>query len=123
MKQRLTERYVIDLMKEEWDKKVRSFVEKKEKKTLKKNTNLEVNVDVDGDGHKENVISPGLKVRKKQHDPNGKKYNSSVFDSLVYEVESADGKEVVLSRIGDDGQKKILKPITVQDFEDNYERK
>ena len=123
MKQRLTERYVIDLMKEEWDKKVRSFAEKKDKKTLKKNTNLEVNVDVDGDGHKEIVISPGLKVRKKQHDPNGKKYNSSVFDSLVYEVESADGKEVVLSRIGDDGQKKILKPITVQDFEDNYERK
>jgi len=68
MLQKLTERYIINLMREEWTKKVQSLlVEKKMKSKSKKSPekgkrHLENEVDVDGDGHTEMVISPGLKV-------------------------------------------------------------
>lgn len=117
MKKRLTERYVIDLMREEWEKKLHSFVEKSkmsDTKTSKKvppkgEKDLEINFDVNKDGHKEMVISPGLNVTNK----------SDPFPGLKYQVVDVDSKTVKLSRAGGNGEKKII-TITREDFEKNY---
>ena len=121
MERKLTERYIIDLMKEEWDRKIHSLLENS--KSIKKDTDLKVLARVDNKDGLKNVISPGLKVKKKSQDKNGKKYPSSVPDQLVYDVERVSDTEIDLSRPSPDGDKKVLTPITVKDFEDNYERK
>ena len=120
MKQKLTERYVIDLMKEEWDKKIIFLID--ESKSIKKNADLKVFIKVPGDG-KKNVISPGLKVKKKSHDVGDKHFSLNVPDQLVYDVEDVSDKEIDLSRPSPEGDKKVLTPITIKDFEANYERK
>lgn len=115
MKQKLTERYIIDLMKEEWDIKVHSLLEKTKKTSSKEQgEGLSVNFDVDGDGYKENVISPGLKVEKISGGP---------MSGLVYDVVSVDKGTVTLSRPDVNGTKKKMITITRQEFEADYKRK
>jgi len=112
MKQKLTERYIIDLMKEEWDKKVHSLLEKPET-----GTGLEVFANIDGKS--EDVLSAavGLKVKKKasKGDP---------MSGLNYDVVDVNVKDktVTLSRPAATGgdTKEVI--VTLQDFQDNYER-
>jgi len=40
-----------------------------------------------------------------------------------YDVEDVSDKEIDLSRPSPEGDKKVLTPITIKDFEANYERK
>jgi effector-binding domain-containing protein len=117
MELKLTERYIINLMKEEWDKKVRSLLE---------NKGLEVKVDVDKDGQKESVISQGLKVVKKKPSQKGKLVKDS--DPLIgtlYTVDSVNDHEgtITLSRADQNGKDKKTIVVTTKEFEDNYKRK
>lgn len=115
MKQKLTERYIINLMKEEWDNKVRSLLEKAKKTdAIEPGEGLTINFDVDGDGYKENVISPGLKVQKASDDP---------MSGLNYDVVSNDGNTVKLSRPDAKGKRKKMITITRDAFEADYKRK
>ena len=66
MKQKLTERYVIDLMKEEWDKKVHSLLEKSSEQSKKPETGLKTYVTIDG--KQKNILSKGLKVTLQRFD-------------------------------------------------------
>jgi len=115
MKQRLTERYIINLMREEWTKKVNSLIEKKSKpkKSNKPGDSLTLQIDVDGDGKPENVIDQGFKVEK-INDP---------MSGLVYDVESIDypNKKVTLKRTDDTGTKVFTVPF--EDFKQQYGRK
>jgi hypothetical protein len=108
MNHKLTEKYIINLMKEEWDKKVQSFVEKSKKSNEK---DISVDFDVDGDGHTETVISPGLKVTNKNDDP---------MSGLEYTVVALNAKTVTLSRPDVNGSKTKAFTITREDFETNY---
>jgi len=112
MQQKLTERYIIDLMKKEWDKKVNSLLEKKS--NAKTSGGLKVDFDVDGDGYKENVISPGLKVVDITDGPMKKQ---------LYDVVSVDKDTVTLSRAAASGKEKLQFTITRQEFEANYDHK
>jgi len=121
MKHKLTENYIINIMREEWKKKIDSLIsESKEEKPR----GLKMHVDVDGDGSKENVIDVGLKVQKKK--PSDKKINVKGDPSigLIYTVASVNDRDgtVTLSRPGSgDGDKTIV--ITKKAFESEYERK
>jgi hypothetical protein len=110
MKQKLTERYVIDLMKEEWDKKVHSLLEKSSEQSKKPETGLKTYVTIDG--KQKNILSKGLKVTKKKSvgDP------TSGMDYKVVDVSLRD-KTITLQRFD---QKSFT--ISLQEFEDNYIR-
>ncbi len=114
MQQKLTERYVIDLMKEEWDKKVHSLLEKKKKSKSDASGGLKVDFDVDGDGYKENVISPGLKVVDITDGP---------MKGQLYDVVSVDKDTVTLGRADAAGKEKLQFTITRQEFEAKYDHK
>jgi len=121
MKHKLTENYIINIMREEWQKKVNSLISESNKE---KPHGLRMQVDVDGDGSKENVIDVGLRVQKKK--PTDKRVNvkSDPSMGLVYTVVSVNDRDgtVILGRPGSgDGDKTIV--ITKQAFESEYERK
>lgn len=126
MKQKLTEGYIINLMKEEWTKKVNSILEKSEKRM----DDLKVHMDIDGDGSKETVISPGLRVKRKGPEADKKDSKKPVLKAdpsagLVYDIESVNDQDntVTLSRPDIDGAGKKTIVITRKEFEANYERK
>jgi len=121
MKHKLTENYIINIIREEWQKKVNSLISESNKE---KPRGLRMQVDVDGDGSKENVIDVGLRVQKKK--PTDKRVNvkSDPSMGLVYTVVSVNDRDgtVTLGRPGSgDGDKTIV--ITKQAFESEYERK
>jgi hypothetical protein len=117
MKQKLTERYIIDLMKEEWDKKVHSLLEKPNKQSKKPETGLKVFANIDGKS--EDVLSAavGLKIKKKasKGDP---------MSGLNYDVVDVNVKDktVTLSRPAATGGDTKQVIVSLQDFQDNYER-
>jgi hypothetical protein len=92
MKKKLTQKDLINLMKEEWDKKVSSLLETDDSLTMTTIIN----------GKKLNVISAGLKVKK---------------DGLTYVVSAIDNKTVTLRR---PDSKEFT--ITSKELEDDYER-
>ena len=117
MKQKLTERYIIDLMKEEWNKKIHSLIEMSDKQTNKPKTGLNAFAKIGG--KREDVLSAaiGLKVKKKasKGDP---------MAGINYDVSDVNIQDntITLKRpaSGNMNTKKII--ISLQDFEDNYER-
>ena len=117
MKQKLTERYIIDLIKEEWDKKVDSLLEKPNKQSEKPETGLKVFANIDG--KTEDVLSSaiGLKVKKKvsKGDP---------MSGLNYDVVDVDVKRktVTLSRQGATGEDTRQITVSFPDFQNNYKR-
>jgi len=125
MKQKITEKYIIGLMKEEWKKKIQLLSESDDKQD-----NIKMSIDIDGDGSKEDVISPGLKVVKKSLKMNNEKsknlnYKGDPSVGLAYDVVSIDNRSgtVTLSRPEADGSGKKTFVITKKEFEDNYKRK
>ena len=114
MIQKLTETYIINLMREEWNNKVQSFLIEKKSKSKgpaeKGKRHLQDLVDVDGDGHSEMVISPGLKVTC-QNGP---------MKGTDYDVVSVSKNEVVLGRADVDGRTKKHITITLDDLKSNY---
>jgi hypothetical protein len=92
MKKKLTQKDVINLMKEEWDKKISSLLETDDNLTMTAIIN----------GKKQNVISAGLKVKK---------------DGLTYVVSAVNDKSVTLRR---PDSKEFT--ITSKELEDDYER-
>lgn len=111
MAQKLTERYVINLMKEEWTNKVKSVLLEKEAKPVEKGKRrLKDLIDVDGDGYSEMVIGPGLKVTCK----------NGPLKGIDYDVVSVGKNEVVLSRGDINGQGKKQVTISLDDFKTNY---
>jgi hypothetical protein len=117
MKQKLTERYIINLIKEEWDKKVHSLLEKPNKQSKKPETGLKVFANIDG--KIEDILSAaiGLKVKKKtsKGDP---------MSGLNYDIADVNVKDktVTLSRPAATGGDTKQVIVSLQDFEDNYER-
>jgi len=114
MIQRLTERYIINLMQEEWSNKVQSLLVEKKSKSSRKiekgKRRVEDFVDVDGDGRSEMIISPGLKVTSK----------SGPMKGTDYEVVNVHGDKVVLSRTDIHGMTKKHITITIDDLKSNY---
>lgn len=107
MIQKLTERYIIDLMREEWDNKVQSLlVEKKSKVGLNKDhkkgkRRLENEIDVDGDGQPEMVIDRGLRITCKRGPLKGTEYTiddvDEANDQVVLKRGNLLGREVSLT--------------------------
>ncbi|NBV29132.1 hypothetical protein EBR43_09340 [bacterium] len=123
MKQKLTGNYIINLMREEWQKKVNSLLSETPSQK-KKPRGLKMQVDVDGDGSKENVIDVGLKVQKKMPDDKRINVKGDPTSGLVYTVVSVNDqdKTITLSRPdSSNGEKTIV--ITKQAFENEYQRK
>lgn len=117
MKQRLTERYIINLMREEWTKKVNFLIEKKSKpkKSNKPGDGLTLQVDVDGDGEPESVIDRGFKVEKINDPMSGLSYDVEFIDD--------DNGTVTLKRPDAKGTKFNSFTVSQKDFEQQYRRK
>lgn len=117
MKKKLTERYIIDLMKEEWDKKVHSLFEKSNKKHDKPEASLKVYADINGEH--EDVLSAaiGLKVKKKA-------FKGDPMSGLNYDVKDVNiqDKTVILSRPSNTSGNTKEVVVSLQDFQDNYTR-
>lgn len=109
---KLTEKQILQLMREEWNKRVESFLHEnlKEKKSKKPDTDLSVEVPVKGKN--EIVISPGLKVKSKPEFGQG----------LLYTVDSVNSsnKTIVLSHEKDSGT--VKRTVTWDEFNKQYER-
>lgn len=71
----LDETDILRVMREEWDRKV--------KKLSEDAVSISLNVDVDGDGREENVISPELKVVHKD-------------SKIRYTIDSVSPRDVIL---------------------------
>ena len=117
MIQKLTERYIIDLMREEWTNKVQSLLtEKKSKKPINKDKkrgkrSLQNSIDVDGDGQPEMVIDPGLRIT----------CNSGPFKGTDYTIVSVDegSQQVKLSRSNLQG-KMVFLTVSFDELRSNY---
>lgn len=115
MLQKLTERYIINLMREEWTKKVQSLLVEKKMKSKKSpekgKRHLKFEIDVDGDGHAEMVISPGLKVTC-QNGP---------MKGTDYTILRVGGNEVELTRPDTKiPHKMVVLSTTLEDLKTNY---
>jgi hypothetical protein len=117
MERKLTERYIIDLMKEEWDRKIHSLLEKPSKKQDRPQTGLKLFANIDGKS--EDVLSAaiGLKVKKKMS-------KGDPMSGLNYDVKDVNVKDktVTLSRPSATGTDTKEVVVSLQDFQDNYER-
>jgi len=122
MKHKLTENYIINIMREEWKKKIDSLIYESSKEKPK---GLKLQFDVDSDGSKESVIGAGLKVQKKK--PAGKNVNvkGDPLAGLVYTVVSVNDRDgtVTLNRPDPSNKTEKTIVITKKEFENEYERK
>lgn len=110
---RLTEQQILQLMREEWNKRVESFLhENIEEKKKKSKPDTDLSVEVPVKGKKEVVISPGLKVKSKPEFGQG----------LLYTVASVNptNKTIVLSHEKDSGT--VKRTVTWDEFNKQYER-
>ena len=113
---KLTEREVIQIMREEWNARLNSLIEKKEpteKSEKKPDTDLSVEVPLAGE--KQVVISPGLKVKSK----GGKK---NVGGGFLYTVASVDknNRKVTLQHDKESGP--VLRTLSWDEFNKEFER-
>jgi hypothetical protein len=113
---KLTEKEIIRLMKEEWNRKIETFlVEKNEKSEKEEKPDTDLSVEVPLLGKKEIVISPGLKVKSKNKE-------DSLSQGLLYTVHSVDdsNKKITLSHEKQDGT--VKRTITWDEFNNEFER-
>jgi hypothetical protein len=122
MKHKLTENYIINIMREEWRKKIDSLISESPKEKPK---GLKLQFDVDSDGSKESVIGAGLKVQKKK--PSSKNVNVKGDPSagLVYTVVSVNDRDGTVTLKRPDPLSKSEKTIVItkKEFENEFERK
>jgi len=111
-KKKLTEKYLIKLMREEWIKKLRPLLNESSQSI----DELKVSFDVNRDGRPENVISPGLRVRKKDT-----ALSADVSPGLVYDVEDVDVKGQTITLKRPDDQREF--DLTIKQFQDEYVNK
>lgn len=90
---KLTEKEVITLMREEWNRKVESLLKEKSEDSKEdhsskkgKDSDVDLSVEVPVMGKREVVISPGLKVKSK-------KEAGGLQSGILYTVKKVDAKE------------------------------
>lgn len=103
--ERLTEKVIIRLMKEEWDKKLNSILENDTK-----SDSLSVSPTIGG--KKIDAISVGLKVKEKSGDKK--------IGGLEFTVKKVDDEFITLIRY--DNGKAIVRSVPKSKLEDDYER-
>ena len=113
---KLTEKEVIKLLREEWNKKLESFLPEKGKseKKDKKKADADLSVEFPLKGEKEIVISPEFKVKSKE--------GTGVKSGLLYTVSSVDptSKTIVLTHQKEDGEAR--RTVTFDEFVKEFER-
>jgi hypothetical protein len=116
---KLTEKEIIRIMKEEWNRKVLSILREEKEEDKKKKDERSVpgtglSVEVPVAGKRQIVIDRGLKVQSKDE----KKLGSRV----LYTVEDVDSenKEITLRRDAPSGEK--TQKMSWAEFERDYER-
>jgi hypothetical protein len=109
---KLTEKEVIKLLREEWTKKLESFLPEKSKSEKKEKTDTDLSVEFPLKGEKEIVISPELKVKSKKGVRQGLLYT-------VSDVNPAD-KTITLTHYKEDGA--VNTTITFDEFVKEFER-
>jgi hypothetical protein len=112
---KLTEREVIEIMREEWNARLNSLTEKKPAEKSEKKPDTDLSVEVPLAGEKQVVISPGLKVKSK----NGKK---NVGGGLLYTVKNVDKgtRKVTLQHDKESGP--VLRTLSWEEFNKEFER-
>jgi|688.fasta_scaffold03138_38 hypothetical protein len=111
---KLTEKEVVRLLREEWNKKIESFLPEKDKleKKDKKKADTDLSVEFPLKGEKEIVISPEFKVKSKKGTGQG----------LLYTVSNVNptSKTITLTHQKEDGVAETT--VTFDEFVKEFER-
>lgn len=113
---KLTEQEVIQIMREEWNLRLNSLAEKKEKnKKDEKSPDTDLSVEVPVSGARRVVISPGLKVKSKRD-------KNTPHGGLLYTVKAVDkeNKKIILQHEKENGA--ALRTVSWSEFNKEFER-